>query len=267
MSSSPSQREHIHNVFMNATFYVGVSKLMAKLECSKSAAVLYALNEGLFKEGVISKEDHDLLAKRYSRTLKQVLEQSQGKRENTHVPVLTLEQLKEKQLLELKDQQFRGVLQQWEAHPDLDWRRNKISDAKKYQEKLQSAKDVVALELRYNIAESSKEKISETQGLSSNGETHVSTEEKPRNLSPIICPKISEENDPNLAYLKLLAEAKPLTSELEQKDREFREALQQWGSRQDVFWRGKIISEAKQYQDKLQSAKKVTALEWRESAI
>lgn len=112
----------------------------------------------------------------------------------------------------------------------------------------------------------SSPKISPKIQGSVRAELDAPTEDKPRNLSPMICPKILDE-DPNLAYLKLLAEAKPLTSELEQKDREFREALQQWGSHQDIFWRGKMFSEAKKYQEQLQSAKKVAALEWRESAI
>ena len=102
---SEQSREHIHPLMMNATFYVGISKLMAKLECSKSAAVLYALNDGLYKEDVISKEDHDLLAKRYGRKLKDVIAAG---REDSHKPVLALEQLKAKQFLEQEDRLFRG---------------------------------------------------------------------------------------------------------------------------------------------------------------
>jgi hypothetical protein len=82
---------------LNAVFYVGITKLSARLECSKSAAILYALNEGLFREGVISQEDHDLLAGRYGRKLKDVIAQAQAKREPSHVPVLTIERKKTKQ--------------------------------------------------------------------------------------------------------------------------------------------------------------------------
>jgi hypothetical protein len=95
--SEGSHREHIHSVMLNAVFYVGISKLMAKLECSKSAAVLYALNEGLLKEGVISQEDYDLLHQRYGRKLKDVIAETQTKREPSHVPVTTIEKMKAKQ--------------------------------------------------------------------------------------------------------------------------------------------------------------------------
>jgi hypothetical protein len=113
---------------------------MAKLECSKSAAVLFALNEGLFKEGVLSQEDHDLLAKRYGRKLKDVIAAG---REDSHKPVLSLEQLKQKQALEQKDKVFRGILEQWNIHTDLSWRIKVISDAKKYPD-LEYAKMLIA---------------------------------------------------------------------------------------------------------------------------
>jgi len=141
--SEASHREHIHNVMLNATFYVGISKLMAKLECSKSAAVLYALNEGLFKEGVISQADHDLLTKRYGRTLKEVIAETQIMKEPSHVPVLTIEQRKEEEFLERKDKQFKGMLEQWKIHTDLNWRIKAVSDAQKFRDKLQSARDLI----------------------------------------------------------------------------------------------------------------------------
>jgi hypothetical protein len=132
LSDKPKSREHIHNVMLNATFYVGISKLMAKLECSKSAAVLYALNEGLFKEGVISKEDYDLLQKRYSRKLKDVIAAG---REDSHKPVLTLEQLKKQKELEQKERQFKGMLEQWDwSHADPNWKLKAIAEAEKYSE-------------------------------------------------------------------------------------------------------------------------------------
>ena len=88
---SEKSREHIHPVMLNATFYVGLTKLCARLECSKSAAILYALNDGLLLNGAISEENHDLLAKRYGRKLKDVI--AEGK-ENSHTPKLELEKQK-----------------------------------------------------------------------------------------------------------------------------------------------------------------------------
>ncbi len=142
--SESSHREHIHNVMLNVVFYVGISKLMAKLECSKSAAVLYALNEGLFKEGLISQEEHDLFAKRYGRKLKDVIAQAQVKREPSHVPVLSIEQRKEKEVLEKKDKQFRGMLEQWSIHSDSGWRQKAFAEAEKWKDKLESARLLLA---------------------------------------------------------------------------------------------------------------------------
>jgi hypothetical protein len=129
---------------LNAVFYVGISKLMAKLECSKSAAILYALNEGLFREDVISQEDHDLLAGRYGRKLKDVIAQAQAKKEPSHVPVLSIEQKKEKDLLEQKDRQFKGMLEQWDSHPNLEWRQKAFVGAEKFKDRLDSAKLLLA---------------------------------------------------------------------------------------------------------------------------
>jgi hypothetical protein len=127
---------------LNAIFYVGISKLMAKLECSKSAAVLYALNEGLYKEGVISQEDHDSLAKRYGRKLKDVI--AAGK-EDSHKPVLTLERLKSHQYLDKMDKIFRGKLEQWEDHPKPEWRGKTFRLAEEFADTLESARDILAL--------------------------------------------------------------------------------------------------------------------------
>jgi len=115
---------------------------MAKLECSKSAAVLYAINEGLFKEGIISQEDYELLAKRYGRKLKDVI--AEGK-EDSHKPVLTLEKLKAQKTFEKMDRILRGKLDQWREHPDLNWRKKAFQLAEEYAEQLESARDLLAL--------------------------------------------------------------------------------------------------------------------------
>ena len=140
MSENSTRREHMQPVFLSAVHYVGVSKMMAKLECSKSAAMLYLLNEGLYKEGLISQQDHDLLAKRYGRKLVDVQAEAQIKKESSHMPVLTIEQLKEKAILEQKDKQFKGQFEQWEIHPDPIWRAKGLSAAEAWKDKLDSAR-------------------------------------------------------------------------------------------------------------------------------
>lgn len=148
MRDNPSHREHIHKVMLNAVFYVGISKLMAKLECSKSAAVLYALNEGLFRLEMIKKDDYELLRMRYGRKLQEVIEEAKKKREPSHVPVLTIERSKELLILESKDRQLKGMIDQWELHPQTSWRNKATADAEKWRDRLNSAKNLLELSRR-----------------------------------------------------------------------------------------------------------------------
>jgi hypothetical protein len=138
---SEKSREHIHPVMLNATFYVGITKLQARLECSKSAAILYALNEGLYKEGVISIEDYELLTQRYGRKLKEVI--AAGK-ENSHISKLELEKQKREQCqtgalqaqtqeqLNNIDRNLKLLLEEWPKRPDLSWRIKAVNYAKKH---------------------------------------------------------------------------------------------------------------------------------------
>jgi hypothetical protein len=155
---SEKSREHIHPVMLNATFYVGITKLCARLECSKSAAILYALNDGLFLNGTIDEGDHDLLALRYGRKLKDVI--AQGK-ENSHIPKLELEKQKKEQCqalarkteeesqLEKVNVTLKGKCEQWSVH-DLTWKIKTLSYAKKHPE-LEYARLIIAKEKECDI--------------------------------------------------------------------------------------------------------------------
>lgn len=145
MGEEHSHREHVHPVMLNAAFEIAIVKLQARLECGKSAAILYALNEGLFFLGDISKEHHDLLARRYSRKLFDVIAEKTARKEDSHTPVLTLEKQKEDELLQQKDRQFKGMLNQWKEHKDLKWRARALIEAEKYQDRLESARSLLAL--------------------------------------------------------------------------------------------------------------------------
>lgn len=159
---SERSREHIHPVMLNATFYVGITKLSASLECSKSAAILFALNEGLMKENVISQEDYELLKQRYGRKLKDVITEAQIKKENSHIPKLELEKKKQEQTQNLIRQEIhadqkekqvdltlKGVLEVWTQH-DVSWQVKQLNYAKKYPEN-QYAKQIIAKEKECDI--------------------------------------------------------------------------------------------------------------------
>jgi hypothetical protein len=133
------QRKHVHPVMLNAALEIAIVKIQAKLECGKCAAILYMLTEGAKALGVISKEDHDLLARRYSRKLVDVI----ARKEDSHVPVLTIEKQREQQMLAQKDKQFKGMLEQWDLHKDLKWRSKAFAEAAKFETQLESARAIL----------------------------------------------------------------------------------------------------------------------------
>lgn len=156
---SGRSREHIHPVMLNATFYVGITKLQARLECGKSAAILYALNDELFSNRTISKDDRDLLAQRYGRKLKDVI--AAGK-EDSHLAKLELEKQKRVQYQISRQREaekaglagvaasLKGKWKQWDGHPDLTWRVKAVALAKKYPE-LEYAKRLIEKEKTCDI--------------------------------------------------------------------------------------------------------------------
>ncbi len=96
MSENPGHRMNFHPVYLGAVHYVGVSKLSGNLEIGRSAALLLAVNEGLFQLGMIAEEDYVLMRDRYRRPLREVLDEAKRKRErrDTHTPVLEQEKQK-----------------------------------------------------------------------------------------------------------------------------------------------------------------------------
>ena len=104
------------------------------------------MNEGLHSLGMISDEDYKLLDRRYHRKLRDIIAQNQLKREDSHTPVLTLEQLKDQQTLEGKDRIFKGKLDQWSIHEDPKWRLKAVAEAERFQDKLESARRILELQ-------------------------------------------------------------------------------------------------------------------------
>lgn len=140
-----AHRFNVHSVMLTSELEMAVVRLQAERELGKTYAVLYGLVEGLFKLGYLGREDYDLLIKRYSRKLVDVTKENREKRENTHVPVLTLEKQREKQFWDQKDQQFEGQLKQWDMHPSPQWRAKILAEAEKFKDKLDSARRLLDL--------------------------------------------------------------------------------------------------------------------------
>lgn len=82
--------------------------------------------------GYISKEVYEEHVKKYSEPLE------------SEKP-LSLEHSKEQSFLEQRDRQLKGMLEQWDLHPDSEWREKVFVFAEKYADKLQSARDILAL--------------------------------------------------------------------------------------------------------------------------
>jgi hypothetical protein len=94
LSDNPRAREHIHPVFLNGAHYIGIGKLIGALEIGKSAAVLPAINEGLFRLGALDEQDYKLLDARYRVKLIDRIAERTAKSEPSHVPVLVIEKQK-----------------------------------------------------------------------------------------------------------------------------------------------------------------------------
>ena len=144
MGEDQSRRLNVHPVMFTAELEMALVDLQSKLHVGKAPAVLYFVVEGAFKLGYLSQEDYDLLIKRYSRKLVDIAREKRARKENRNVPVLTLEKQKEKQLLEQKDRQFKGMLDQWQTHPSKEWRRRAVVDAQKYSDRLESARALLS---------------------------------------------------------------------------------------------------------------------------
>lgn len=125
-----SYREHGVLIFLSKDLYNGFIRLQAARGLGRSYAGLLPFTEGLYQLGYISKEVYEEHIRKYSQPL------------GSEIPStpLTLEQLKEKQLLEKKDRQFKGQLEQWEQHSSQAWRTKVLADAEKWEDKLESAR-------------------------------------------------------------------------------------------------------------------------------
>ena len=143
--SERHRRLNVHSVMLCSELEMAVVKLQADREIGKAFAVLHGLTEGLFRMGYLSREDYDPLIQRYSRKHVDVMKEKRAERENSHVPVLTLEKQREKQFLDQKNRQFLGQISQWREHPSPEWRKKVIVDAEKFKTRLESAAQLLEL--------------------------------------------------------------------------------------------------------------------------
>jgi len=127
-----SFKEHGILIYLSKDLYTGFIRLQADKGLGRSFAGLLPFVEGLYRLGYISQEVYEEHVKKYSAPL-------EGEKP------LSSEQLLEKQFLEQRDRQFKGILEQWNEHPDPVWRKKNFVFAEKYADKLQSARDILAL--------------------------------------------------------------------------------------------------------------------------
>lgn len=126
-----SFREHGVLIYLSKDLYLGFIKLQADKSLGRSYAGLLLFTEGLFRMGYISKEVYAEHIKKYS----QPLSEEEG-------PVSTLE---EQRALEKKNLLFKGILEQWDLHPDIQWRQKVLADAEKFKDKLETARRLLEI--------------------------------------------------------------------------------------------------------------------------
>ena len=122
-------------LFLKPELLLGLAKIQVLKEVGRSYAGLLALTVGFHELGAIDDETFAVFEKKYSEKL--VREQPQKP--------LTPVELLENQKLQSKDRYFLSVIGQWDLHPDLKWRLKALAYAEKFQDKLESARRVLAL--------------------------------------------------------------------------------------------------------------------------
>ena len=132
-----SERSHVHPVFLPVELYVAISKAMADLEIGKSSAILLMIAEGLHSRGFLSREDYEVLRKKYERKLVEIVRRGDEP--------LTKEQLEKEKKLKDLEKQFSMVIEQWDLHPSLEWRLRWVKKAKEWKDKIPSAKALLDL--------------------------------------------------------------------------------------------------------------------------
>ncbi len=132
-----SERSHIHPVFLPAELYVGISKVQAELEISKSAAMLLMINEGLHQGNFIRPEVYEAYKKRYKTELVKVVRP-------VATESLTKEQLEQKKRLEDINVQFGRAANQWNIH-NPDWQIKWAKFAQEYTDTIPNARRILDL--------------------------------------------------------------------------------------------------------------------------
>ncbi len=75
--SMSEERPNACMIFLPTELYVGLIKKMAKLEIGKSAALLDAVNDSLFKEGFISEDVYEKFKQKYRKPLMEVVKEKE----------------------------------------------------------------------------------------------------------------------------------------------------------------------------------------------
>ena len=94
-------------LYLGRESYLGFIRLQADKGLGRSFAGQLAFNEGLYRLGYLSKEDYEVLAKRYSQGL--ISEQSENEQNRPKTTIELQRQLDNEQL----ERSFGNVLKQW----------------------------------------------------------------------------------------------------------------------------------------------------------
>jgi hypothetical protein len=127
-------KPHGFLVYLPPHLYIAVVKLQADKQLGRSYPVLFALNEGLYKLGYISKETYEVYERRYSEKL--IPEEPK---------LLTKQEVEQQRLIKEKEKMFSMALEQWSQHPCPKWRKKWAGKAQEYKDKIPSAKLILAL--------------------------------------------------------------------------------------------------------------------------
>jgi hypothetical protein len=135
MTEGSGFREHQVMLCLNRTLYRAFIKLQGDKDLGRSYAGLLPYVEGLYHLGYISKEEYEFHRKKYSEPL--------NKKDNESI---SPEEQQKRELLELKDKAFKGMISQFDIHSrNTEWLLKCGQEAKKFKDQLESARTLLGL--------------------------------------------------------------------------------------------------------------------------
>jgi len=136
-SGNRGPKDNTVPLYLAAELRLALARIQIKMSLDRTYSALQAFILGCYNLEVISKEEYEFFKKKYGTPPTPMIKSTQK--------LSSPEELLEKQKLETKDKQFKGILEAWDQHKDDQrWRDFVLKEAEKWKDKLESARLMLA---------------------------------------------------------------------------------------------------------------------------